>query len=121
MQYAILLYERLRGNRAKSRLVYFHTLRDVRLIFKTSPLPGYGVHTSPSKVIREGVAGSKRQWKIQSEYTRKQWMEKHLEIRDSLKGASLYEALGKHQSVSIRRISKNRAEQDTIGFWRMRM
>ncbi|QHG18481.1 hypothetical protein GJB62_22575 [Nostoc sp. ATCC 53789] len=37
-----------------------------------SPFQGYGVHTSPSKVIREGVVGSKRRWKIQSEYTRKQ-------------------------------------------------
>ncbi|MBD2346080.1 hypothetical protein [Anabaena subtropica] len=37
-----------------------------------SSIKSYGVHTSPSKVITEGVVGSKRWWKIQSEYTRKQ-------------------------------------------------
>ncbi|MFN6569639.1 CHAT domain-containing protein, partial [Dendronalium sp. ChiSLP03b] len=50
-----------------------------------SPARGYGVHTSRSKVIRAGVLRSKRQWKIQSEYTRKQLRGKHLETGDSLK------------------------------------
>lgn len=48
----------------------------------TPLLTAYGVHTSASKVIKEGVVGSKKQWKIQSEYTRKQLREKHLETQD---------------------------------------
>lgn len=78
-------------------------------------LPSYRVHTSQSKLEKRCDRGINRgQSDTDSRRTDRRnslWRPKA-----GKKGAALYEAMGQHQSVNIRQISQNRAQQ--VGYYR---